>query len=129
MSFTDASTHRLLVNALASSIAWDQGVVEAADGVGTLPRPRELNGFRPDVVAKSPDGALIIGEAKNRLGPNTPAFIATLRQLLDWANSEHPKALLAISVPLGTGREAERAAQSAGWPSDRVNVVEVDLER
>ena len=129
MSITDASAHRLLVNALASSISWDQGVIEEADGIGTLPRPRELNGFRPDVLAKAPDGSLIIGEAKSRLGPSTAAFITTLRGLLDWANSAESSALLAIAVPLGAGHDAERAAQSAGWPRDRVNVVEVDLER
>jgi len=129
MSITDASAHRLLVNALASSISWEHGVVEEADGIGTLPRPRELNGFRPDVVAKSPDGSLIIGEAKARLGASKAAFIMTLRGLLDWAKSEDPSALLAIAVPLGAGRDAERAAQSAGWPSHRVNVIEVDLER
>jgi hypothetical protein len=96
---------------------------------GPFPRPRELNGFWPNVVAKSPDGSLIIGEAKSRLGRSTAAFITTLRRLLDWANSAEPGALLAIAVPLGAGRDAERAAQSAGRPNDRVNVIEVDLER
>ena len=128
MSITDASAHRLLVNALASSIAWDHGVVDEAEGIGTLPKPRELNGFRPDVIATSPDGSLIIGEAKNHLGSSPATFITTLRRLLDWANSADAKALLAIAVPLGDGRDAERAAEAAGWPDDRFNVIEVDLE-
>jgi hypothetical protein len=126
MAITQASAHRLLVNALASSIAWNQGTVEEAEGFGALPKPRELNGHRPDLIARAPDGSTIIGEVTAHVGTE---FSSALRRLLVWAESSSTQARLAVAVPLGDGLDAERAAEEAGWAPSHFDVVEVAYDR
>jgi hypothetical protein len=129
MAVTNASIHRLLVNALASSIAWEQGEVVQADGFGALPAPPDLNGTRPDLIAKGDDGSIIIGEAKayGSAGPSVD-MADSLRTYRAWADGEPGQVRLAISVPAGLGGKARKAAHTAGWTDDDLNVVEVTLD-
>jgi hypothetical protein len=127
MSVADSSIHRLLVNALASSIAWDHGVIEQADGFGTLQPPHELGGRRPDLIAVSSDGAIVIGEAKTASSSGALSFADSLRAFRHWADGQDQTVRLALAVPSGFGREAAAAAGQAGWPEERVEVVEVDV--
>ena len=124
---SDSSTHRLLVNALASSIAWDQGVVTQADVFGTLESPEELEGERPDLIAVGEDGAIVIGEAETAAGASELSFADSLRAFRQWADNQDKTVRLALAVPSGFGRQAADAAGQAGWSDARVEVVEVDV--
>ena len=116
-----------MVNALASSIAWDQGVVERANGFGTLQPPDELGGRRPDLVAVSSDGAIVIGEAKTAAGTGAVSFDDSLRAFREWADDQDQTVRLALAVPSGFGSQAVDAAGRAGWSEEKVEVVEVDV--
>jgi hypothetical protein len=88
MTLTDVTIHRLLVEALASAITWDEGTVLKAEGVGTLSKPDEIEGLQPDVLAKSSDGTMIIGEAKSfhgRENARSEDFATALRTFGEWA--------------------------------------------
>jgi hypothetical protein len=128
MSVSDSGVHRLLVNALASSIAWDHGVVERADGFGTLQPPDALGGQRPDLVAVSSDGAIVIGEAKTAAGAGAVSFDDSLQAFKEWADDQDETVVrLALAVPSGFGSQAADAAGRAGWSEEKVEVVEVDV--
>jgi hypothetical protein len=130
MTLTDVTIHRLLVEALASAITWDEGTVLRAEGVGTLSKPDAIGGHRPDVLATASDGTMIIGEAKafrGRENARPEEFAAMLRTFGSWAQQQDHQVRLALAVPSGVAEAAHRAANEAGWTDDLVDVIEVAL--
>jgi hypothetical protein len=118
--------HGLLTAALVSDLAWGVAEVTEADGVGTLPVPRSIAGFRPDVIART-DDTLVLGEAKVMPRASNKEFLKKLR-----AWHEHPpngvsKVLLTLAVPAGWRANAEELTAAAGWPTQDVRVLEVGL--
>ncbi len=60
-----SNEHQSLVDALVKAFINEGRVVENADS-GTYPRPTAIGRHEPDIIAKTSNGLIIIGEAKTR---------------------------------------------------------------
>jgi 2-keto-3-deoxy-L-rhamnonate aldolase RhmA len=118
--------HGLLTAALVSDLAWNTAAVAEADGVGTLPVPEPIAGFRPDVIAQTSD-ILVLGEAKVLPRLANKEFVKKLRAWHDHPPQGFRKVVLTLAVPAGWRENAERLAASAGWTTEDVRVLEVGL--
>ena len=108
MSRKARNLHSYLVQALASSIASREGVIEAAVDFGTLQSPDPGSaGVTPDVVARSPDGSIIVGEAKYGTAWRAAATTRALRQLLDWRYEGQTPSMLVLAASAGRAQDAE----------------------
>jgi hypothetical protein len=118
--------HGLLTAALVSDLAWGTAEVEEADGVGTLPIPEPIAGFRPDVIARTND-TLVLGEAKVMSRLADKEFVKKLRAWHDHPPQAYSKVVLTLAVPAGWREIAKELAASAGWTTEDVRVLEVGL--
>jgi hypothetical protein len=117
--------HGLLTAALVSDLAWNVAEIEQADGVGTLPKPESIAGFRPDVIAHT-DDTLVLGEAKVKPRVSA-ASVAKLRAWHDHPPGGFARVTLTLAVPAGWRENAMRLAADAGWSAHDVRVLEVGL--
>jgi hypothetical protein len=128
MSRKARNQHSYLVRALASSIASREGVVEAASDFGSLREPDPgTGGVAPDVVARAPDGRIIIGEAKYGTAWRAATTTRALHDLLDWRYEGQAPSMLVLAASAGHAQDAVHAANLAGWLADSVRLVEVSL--
>jgi hypothetical protein len=117
--------HGLLTAALVSDLAWNVAEVEKADGIGRLPQPESIAGFRPDVIAHTGD-TLLLGEAKVKPGVSE-ANVEKLRAWHDHPPGGFARVILTLAVPAGWRAHAMQLAADAGWSGDDVRVLEVGL--
>jgi hypothetical protein len=128
MSRKARNLHSYLVRVLASSIASREGVVEAADDFGTLGAPDPTAaGMGPDVVARTPDGKIVIGEAKYGTAWRADTTTRALHNLRDWRYQGHEPSLLVLAASAGHAQDAAQAASRAGWLPEAVRLIEVSL--
>jgi hypothetical protein len=109
-------------------MASSEGIVEAADDVGSLQAPEPgTGGVAPDVVARAPDGSVAIGEAKYGTAWRAAATTRVLRGLLDWRYEGQTPSKLVLAASAGHVQDAAHAAYRAGWPREDVRLIEVSL--
>jgi hypothetical protein len=109
-------------------MATNEGVVEAADEFGSLPSPESgPAGVAPDVVARLPDGRVVIGEAKYGTAWRAAATTRSLRALREWRYHGVPASSLVLAASAGHGEDAVAAARHAGWSAETVRLLEVSL--
>jgi hypothetical protein len=123
---SETELHRDLVAWLVSYTAREYGEVTHVAGRNECPDPYVIGRHEPDLIAKSADGLVVIGEAK--IGEDLDAE-GSREQLADFSTAIDPeteRAVFLLCVPVGWVQTTEQTIVDAGGElHDRVTVLGV----
>ncbi len=111
---TETALHHDLVAWLLSYVAGEYGMVTHVAGRTEYPDPEPVGRHEPDLVAETPDGTVVIGEAK--IGDDLDDE-HSLEQLRDFSKAVDPdgnRIVFLLCVPAEWVEAAEQAIVDAG---------------